>query len=1112
MKPTQLFMTLVFSCYWGCFAFQNSLHSQTLDPDILISQYRHKSFTSDDGLQSVLDIVQDDEGFLWLATYTGLVRFDSEEFIHFNRSTREDFPASVARCLLKDRKGRLWIGTNDNGLLRFHNGKFEVFNIQNGLPSNSVRQLFEDVDGGLWIGTTSGVAYFDGIKFKQFTSLDVLNKKLVNFICQDSSGNIWVGMNQENGVYIFEKSTNKFVLYQGELSGLIKNSTLEFMLNDRSGAGLWAITSDSLIHMKDYRVLKVFDLNKQIKSSKKIVNNNIYQDTNGTLWLTGDSGIIRFNKEKFELFSKADGLSDDIVFAAYQDKEGNLWVGTRPGLDQFSKSKFTTYSKTEGLLDDTVNAILEDKTGEFLVATNKGLNLILPQRQKIDNFTEKLLRTRIRHLYKDHSGRVWVSTYGNGVLVLKNRKIIQHLTTKHGLVANKVRSVLEDRQHNIWVGTKSGLSMIDKDGNITNYTAKSDNGLINDFILSLYEDSKGRIWIGTDGGGIHIYEKGQITRKFSKSDGILGDVIFRFYNDSKGRTWVTTNNGISILKNDSVHNLTSKQGLLMDSVFEILEDSQDRIWMTSILGAFYAYRADIEDVIKGEKEKFPIVIFDKYAGFIKNPTAVAWAGKDTEGNFWIPTYGGVVAINPDKIPINKRSPQAVILSSNIESLTIKKEKRVSVLPPDTSRVNFHFAVLSFVSPEKNMLQYKLDGFDKDWSTPSKKRDISYTNLPPGNYVFKVKGTNNDGIPSRNEASLHFFKTPYYYETLWFRILMIMVSIFLVGLIGVGIYRYRVKKLNAKLERQKLQIKLERKATEAERIAKEHEIELSEAYSRFVPHIFLNFLGKDSILEVKLGDQIEQEMSILFADIRDFTTISEGLSPKETFDFINSYLSQMEPIVHQSEGFIDKYIGDAIMALFPSADQASNAAIHMIKHLNTHNQNRIKNHQKPIKIGIGINTGSLMLGTVGGKDRMDGTVISDAVNLASRIEGLTKYYGVNILVTEDTFLNLSDPTQYNFRVVDQVAVKGKKEPVTIYEALDGLPEDKKVSKIEFKSDFEKAIMHYRYGELEQAKKIYQECLLKCPEDKTLEIYIRRCEHYLKIGIGENWDGVNILDFK
>ncbi|XCN71414.1 MAG: two-component regulator propeller domain-containing protein [Candidatus Electrothrix aestuarii] len=1112
MKLITFFVLVVSSV--GFFLLSGSLHAQSLNPNIHISQYLHKSFVRDDRIKSVLDITQDDDGFLWLATYTGLVRFDGEEFVHYSRLNREDFSASAVRSLLKDRKGRLWIGTNDNGLFYYENGQFTGFTVQDGLPSNSVRILFEDRDGGLWVGTTSGLAYFDGTDFHLFSSLDVSGSTLVNFICQDEDGVIWVGMKQACAVYFLDKETKKFIPYSGSLLEVIRNAVLEFMIKDREQGGLWAITADKLIYVKDHEILQVYDLNQEIKYSRKVSNSKVYQDNNGALWLTGDSGLTRFYKGKFDFFTNTDGLSDDIVFTAYQDQEGNLWVGTRPGIDQFSETKFLSYSSSEGMLGDTVNAVLEDRPGEFLVATNQGLSVIHPLLNTVEKFSEQRLRTRIRHLYKDSLDRVWVSTYGNGLLVLKDREIIQQFTVQNGLAANSVRLVLEDRQHNIWVGTTSGLSVINPQGKITNYTTSTTAELSNGFILSLYEDQQGRLWIGTDGGGIYIYEKGRIIKRYSRKDQLSGNVIFRFYQDSQeGGIWVTSNNGISILREDKVYTITSRQGLLADSVFEIAADTKDRLWMTSNLGIFYVHRKDFEDVLEGKADSFPITVFDKHSGFKENPTATAWMATDADGKMWIPTHGGVAVVDPDNIPINEISPKTIILSSNINTVGKKKADGVLYIPPGVTRVNFYFAVLSFVSPEKNLLQFKLDGFDKDWSEPSKKREVSYTNLPPGAYSFKVKGMNNDGVSSSDEAVLRFYRTPYYYETSWFRFLVIIFSVILVALAGFLLYRHRVKRLNEELKRKKLQLELERKSTEMERLAKENEIRLSEAYSRFVPHIFFNFLGKDSVLDVGLGDQVEKELTVLFADIRDFTTLSENHSPKETFDFINSYLSQMGPIVYASEGFVDKYIGDAIMALFPSAQQALYAAIQMnLSLLNERTQGRIKNHQMPVRIGIGINTGNLMLGTVGQKNRMDGTVISDAVNLAARLESLTSYYGVNILLSEETYRGLAHPEQYQVRLLDNVTVKGKKKSVRIFEALDGLPEPVRAAKIRSAPVFEEAICHYCAGNLVRAQEIFRECLQKCPEDKTSDIYLQRCAHYLDVGIEKDWDGVSSFKFK
>lgn len=272
-----------------------------------------------------------------------------------------------------------------------------------------------------------------------------------------------------------------------------------------------------------------------------------------------------------------------------------------------------------------------------------------------------------------------------------------------------------------------------------------------------------------------------------------------------------------------------------------------------------------------------------------------------------------------------------------------------------------------------------------------------------------------------------------------------------------------------------------------------ELELTDAYGRFVPHEFLYFLGYESIVEVKLGEAVQMEMSILFSDIRDFTTLSEKMTPEENFKFINSYLSSMEPAIAENNGFIDKYIGDAIMALFSgSADDAVKAGIAMLNQLTEYNQGREKAGYLPIHIGIGINTGSLMLGTVGGPKPMDSTVISDAVNLASRIEGLTKNYGVSLLIGEHTFNSLNDPHLYEIRHIDRVKVKGKSELVSVYEVFDADPPSILEGKLITKSIFEEALQLYNQGLYLQAARFFQKCLRINPGDKVSEIYLQRTQ--------------------
>ncbi|MDX1960699.1 MAG: adenylate/guanylate cyclase domain-containing protein [Leptospiraceae bacterium] len=290
------------------------------------------------------------------------------------------------------------------------------------------------------------------------------------------------------------------------------------------------------------------------------------------------------------------------------------------------------------------------------------------------------------------------------------------------------------------------------------------------------------------------------------------------------------------------------------------------------------------------------------------------------------------------------------------------------------------------------------------------------------------------------------------------------------------------------------------------------IVLNKATSRFVPFEFLKILEKHSITEVSLGDNVQKEMTVLFSDIRSFTTLSESMSPQENFYFINSYLNRMGPIIRNHNGFIDKYIGDAVMALFSdSPNNALESAIEMQKTVIEHNVSRVKRGFIEITIGIGLHKGNLMLGTIGESERMDGTVISDAVNLASRLEGLTKYYGASIILSGQTLLSLENKEKYNYRFIDKVIVKGKKETVDLYEFYDGEEKQAIELKNSSKTKFSEALDAYIQGDFSYAKLIL-ESILQVYNDGAAKLYLTRCNYYLEKGKPEDWNGITAMELK
>lgn len=287
---------------------------------------------------------------------------------------------------------------------------------------------------------------------------------------------------------------------------------------------------------------------------------------------------------------------------------------------------------------------------------------------------------------------------------------------------------------------------------------------------------------------------------------------------------------------------------------------------------------------------------------------------------------------------------------------------------------------------------------------------------------------------------------------------------------------------------------------------------NEAVRRFVPFEFLSLLQRTSIRDVARGDSTAMELEILFCDLRDFTSLVERLQAREAFGFINDWLAHMEPVIHRHQGFVNQYLGDCIMALFVGgADKALRAGIEMLGAVDDFNRQRSSAPGKEIRVGIGLNTGPIMLGTIGGKDRLDNGVVGDAVNVASRVESMTKLYGTPMLITNLTRDRLADPHAYALRELDHVAVMGKSKPITIFEVLDGLPTSVRVARMETGRNFSAGIEAYRRGHFVEAKKRFEACLAVDRYDEPARLYVRRCSDLIDAP-PPLWDGVSVLTAK
>lgn len=285
-------------------------------------------------------------------------------------------------------------------------------------------------------------------------------------------------------------------------------------------------------------------------------------------------------------------------------------------------------------------------------------------------------------------------------------------------------------------------------------------------------------------------------------------------------------------------------------------------------------------------------------------------------------------------------------------------------------------------------------------------------------------------------------------------------------------------------------------------------DLFQSASRFVPFEYLKFLRKNNISELQLGDNVSKVMAVMFSDIRSFTTISEKMTPRESFAFVNAYLRRVSPEIRSHNGFIVKFMGDGVMAVFPEgADDAVRSGIAKQQKVREYNEQRQSQGLIPIKVGIGIHFGRVMVGIVGEQNRMEGDALSDHVNLSSRLEGLTKFYGASMIISEETYENLTDPQQYNLRFLDRAIVKGRNEPIGIYEVLDAEEEETRDLKLKTLTDFTQGLQFYRQADtLPQAKEQFERVLAINPDDLTVHLYLERIEQLIEQGTPSNWQGI------
>ncbi|MBN7819455.1 two-component regulator propeller domain-containing protein [Bowmanella yangjiangensis] len=692
-----------------------------------LRDYFVETWTTQDGLphNSVNSITQTPDGYIWFATWEGVVRYNGRQFKHFGwgkdthlrdsgirtlavnsqgellvagsrgsfaRYAERDWhamPQLDARInqVLVDHKQNLWIATNNQGLfVQDVHGEITHFGIPAGLPSLSIKALLEDTDGQLWIGTTAGLAYFDGHAFQ--LQQDIPQLPVVS-LAKDKEARLLVA--SETGIY--RQTPNGFAAFHHDS---ISHGVSQILIDNQDA--LWIGT----------------------------INHGLYRLYNGRL---DHKGVY-------------EGLPDSRIKALFQDREGSIWIGTNGGLVRLRKANFTTISTKSGLVGDYVRTVLATKDKALLVGTSNGLSRI--SEGDVNTVSLPLPNNDVPSVLSlaENADSYLIGTYSHGLLMLsKITGKIQQMGTEQGLLANHIRSLFVASDNSIWIGTTRGLSHL-VDGQLSHFDKQK--GLTDEYTMAINEGPGGEIWIGTEMSA-QVIRGGQIVNiDITQHDQARS--VYGFYPGKEGRyMWMATDRGLIRYRYEDGQTrlIGRQQGLPIDKFWQVAEDNQDYLWLTSNLGIVRLPLESANSVADGKTEKVAYRVFadgDGMQSFQANGTTSPAIAKDPAGDIWVATAKGIVRtrpanirrMNPSNLPMQMERVEVdgVNMTSNLPSQ----------LPAHTNRISFEFVALGYIMPQTIQYKTRLMGFDKTWVERNNNNIAEYTNLPPGDYVFEVEAT------------------------------------------------------------------------------------------------------------------------------------------------------------------------------------------------------------------------------------------------------------------------------------------------------------------------------------------------------------------------------------
>ncbi len=781
-------------------------------------------------------IHQERLGFLWFGTMYGLIKYDGYTYTTYRHDPLD--PNSLSNdditALHEDREGNLWIGTYGGGLNKLDRatGKFTRY-VHDPTDSTSISHGFvwaicEDRFGRLWLGTEGGGLNRFDPKSQRFThykydpaSASSLGSDIIYAIHESrrEPNILWIGT-KGGGLNRLDMANERFRHYRhdGTNPKSLSHDDVRAICQDNFG-NLWIGTQggglNKMIEEKEPFVTYKHDPSNPKSLSANFVN-TLFEDNAGNLWIGTASGLNKFDRDKQEFtrffHDPADpnpALRDDNVIAIHQDHSGIFWIGTQyGGLDKLyvGQAKFAHYkhnpADSGSLSSNDIRAIHEDESGTLWIGAGKGLNRFDEQKNQFIHYTphpDGLDGNAVNALCQDPSGALWIGTLQGLSRFDRRTKAFRHYrhdpVNSNSLSDDAVTSLFASR-HEIWIGTAAGLSRLDLDTQIfTRYAHNpaDPNSLNNDYILSIYEDKSGALWIGTYSGLNRFDREREQFVHFRQNPNdphsMSNNYVYAMHEDRTGAFWLGTGGGLNLFDREAgtFTHFTEKDGLPNGVICGILEDGRGALWVSTNKGL-----SRFDPITKSFKN------FDLADGLQSNMFITGAYCKRRNGEMFFGGINGLNRFHPDSLKGNLCVPPVVITA-------FKKFDRIEKLGRDISYTEtiglsykdnffaFEFAALDYTRPEKNQYAYKLEGFDRDWIYSGARRYASYTNLAPGHYLFRVKGSNNDGLWNEAGAAIKITIAPPFWKTLWFYCLAFGVFVATIVLAHNQRVRARIKR-------------------------------------------------------------------------------------------------------------------------------------------------------------------------------------------------------------------------------------------------------------------------------------------------------------------------------